>query len=637
MPPIYPVYTDEGFLGGTETIKEFNNYSLILLRAFNGHPLFRINDEIRNEGFETIGNIYMDINILEGLNFNTAVSGFYKRVDNSNYQAKDRGMGESYFYVGRFDVSSSKTINYIWKNLIQYDKVLDKHSINIMGGYEYNFLDGYSHSGVRKDYNDDEIPYLTAGSTVLNANDNRHQSCLISIFGRLNYNYMGKYLTTASFRRDGSSRFGPNNKWGNFPSVSAGWIISEESFMDSFSSISNLKIRVSYGFTGNNAIGNYQWISHMGRRNVAVGEDLVISYYPSNIENPNLAWERSEEWNYGIDLGLFNQRLVIEGDLFYNTSDNLLLDVPVPTQSGFTSVLTNIGEVKNNGVELSIISRNIQTKLNWETQLNFNLIRSEVTQLGPDESSMYYGTGSFGNFNKINKLGETPFSFYGYKCDGVYMNQEEVDNDPAAYHDAKPGCLRYVDIDGDGELTADDRTILGSYEPDYSFYLTNNFSYGKFDFSFMIQGVVGNTIYDDNAHRSLFYHYGRNFLSSVATHRWRSIENPGDGYHPKLTVDKYSLETVPSSFWLDDGTFFRLKDVTVGYSMPNKILSKIGVSYARVFFNGANLFTIQKAKGIYDPETFIRTTDYTSQQQIGVSGAAYPTAKTYSFGINVEF
>lgn len=636
MPPIYPVYTDEGFLGGTETIDEFNNYDLVLLRAFNGHPLFRINDEIRHEEFRTTGHFYAGIDLFKGLNFETSINGLYKRIDNSDYQAKNRQMGESFLGPGSLTFNSDKTMNYIWKNLIRYNKELEDHSINFVGGYEYNFLHYFSLNAARRNYNDDSVPYLSGGTNITDASDDAYESSIISLFGRINYNYKGKYLLAVSFRRDGSSRFGPKNKWGNFPSFSAGWRISDEPFMESVLMVSDLKIRASYGFTGNDAIGNYRWVSQMNRSKVAIGNNLAVSYYPSSIENRELAWERSKEWNVGLDLGLLNQRVIIEGDIYQNTSDNLLLAVPVPTTSGFNNVIANIGEVKNRGIELAITTRNLNRNFRWTTEFNFNLSRSEVTKLGSDDAPMYFNTSSFGSFNKINKIGEAPFSFYGYQWDGVYMNQEEVDSDPAAYDGAKPGTLRYKDVDGDDKITSGDRTVLGSYQPDFTFYLTNNFSYGSFDFSFMIQAVVGSAIYDDNAHRSLFYHYGRNFLKEV-NNRWRSEEEPGDGSHPKLTVDKYPLEVTPSSFWLNDGTFFRLKDVTIGYNMPRSISTAIRVSNVRIFFNGINLFTIQKAKGIYDPEIFWSTQGYTPQQQIGVSGAAYPTAKIYSFGVNVEF
>jgi hypothetical protein len=256
-------------------------------------------------------------------------------------------------------------------------------------------------------------------------------------------------------------------------------------------------------------------------------------------------------------------------------------------------------------------------------------------KLGPDNAPMIYGVNSFGTMQKINKVGEPLFSFYGYQYDGVYMNQAEIDADPASYPSATPGDGRYKDISGDDIINSDDRTIIGNYEPDFIWGMTNTFSYGNFHLSFLLQGSVGGEIYNDDAHRSMLYHEGRNYLGKLRD-RWRSEENPGDGYHYKLTVNIDGFEKTPSSYWLDDATYFRLKDVTVGYDIPNSYTSKIGINNARLFFNGVNLFTISDAP-VYDPENFVRHSGFSDPVNRGVSGASYPSAKIYSFGINVEF
>ena len=312
------------------------------------------------------------------------------------------------------------------------------------------------------------------------------------------------------------------------------------------------------------------------------------------------------------------------------------IDVPIPSTSGFTSAFTNIGEVRNKGIELSLISRNLITKFKWSTEFNFAINRNEVTKLGKDNASMIYNLGAAEGMQKINKVGEPMFSFYGYQYDGVYMNQAEIDADPAAYASANPGDGRYRDVNGDKVLNSDDRTLIGNYEPDFTFALTNRFSYENFDFSFLFQGVIGNNIYDDNVHRSMLYHEGRNYLAEV-TNRWRSVEDPGDGFHYKLTTNIDGYEKTVSSYWIENGTYVRLKDVTLGYSLPKTISSKIGISNARVFFNGVNLLTITNSRA-YDPENF-KNTSASNALYFGVGGGAgiYPSAKIYSFGINVEF
>ena len=476
-PAIYPIYGNNGYLGGPNTMDGFEDYYAILFRPLNGHPLFNIDEDIQHHRFTTIGNLFAKFKLLEGLSFRTSINAFYNRADNTDYYPKDHNMGPSYYRTATFISNANRTINYTWDNVLTYDKTIKNQSFNLMGGYEFNKRDYYWLQGERRDYDNDDIHYLTAGKVIYGADDAANQTTLISFFGRINYSYSGKYLLSASLRRDGSSRFGPNNKWGNFPSFALGWRASEERFMESLSMISNLKLRASYGLTGNDNFADYRWISQMTQAKVAIGDNLLTSYYPSSIENPDLAWERTKQLNIGLDLGLFEQRISLEAD-FYNTlSDNLLLAVPIPSTSGFTSVFTNIGELKNNGFELNLTSHNIDSKLKWTTQLNFALNRSKIMKLGPDNAPMIYSTNSFGSMQKINEVGEPLFSFFGYKYDGVYMNQAEIDADPVAHASATPGDGRYKDVNGDGVLNSDDRTIIGNYEPDFNWGITNTFSY----------------------------------------------------------------------------------------------------------------------------------------------------------------
>jgi len=631
-PSIYPVYGNNGYLGDPNTVDGFEDYYAILFRAKNGHPLYRINDDIQHRRFTTIGNLFAKINLYDGLSFRTSFNAFYKRSDNTDYQAGDHQMGPSYLSTVQFISNMSRSINYTWENLLTYDKVLGNHSINVMGGYEYNHRDYYYQVAERSNYDNDDIHYLAAGKTIYDADDNANESTLISYLARVNYAYRGKYLFSASYRRDGSSRFGPNSKWGNFPSFSAAWRLSEEAFMKSFQNLSNFKIRLSYGFTGNDNFSDYKWISQMTQAKVAIGNTMTTSYYSSSVENPDLEWERTKQLNFGIDLGLWNNRLNIEADAYKSVSDGLLLDVPVPSTSGFESVFTNIGEVENRGLELNISSHNLTGILSWSTQFTFSKNHNEVTKLGTDDSPMIYDPGY--GMESINKIGEPLFSFYGYQYDGVYMNQSEIDADPAHYASATPGDGRYKDITGDGVLDSDDRTIIGNYQPDYTWGLTNMFKYKNFDFSFLFQGVVGSDVFDNNIHRSMLYHEGRNYYAEV-NNRWRSEDDPGDGYHYKLTVNLDGYEKTASSYWIVDGTYLRLKDVTLGYNIPKKITQKAGISNVRVYFNGVNLFTISDSN-VFDPENF-NGDDATDAAKRGVTHSPYPSSRIYSFGINVEF
>lgn len=630
-PSVYPVYGRNDYLGDPTTTPGFENYDAILFRAKNGHPLYRITDDIQHQRFNSLGNIFGQIDLLPGLTFRSTMNYFYQRVDDTDYQAIDHNMGPNYITEGAMIVGADRTINYNFQNLLTYDRSFGGHQISALLGYEYYKEAFYGTSSQRRGFNNDVIHYLSGGQNVFAANDNATERALISYFSRLNYNFEGKYLVSASIRRDGSSRFGPNNKWGLFPSLSLGWIMSDEAFLSNQDRISNLKLRASYGFTGNDQFADYRWIGAMSQGRVAFGNNLDASYYPSGFTNPDLEWERTQQLNLGLDIGLLSNRIMLESDYYVSRSDGLLLDVPVPSVTGFTNVFKNIGELENRGIELNLTTYNLTGNFKWSTQLNFARNRNEVLSLGEDDAPMIYNPG-FG-MESINMVGQPVFNFYGYQYDGVYMNQSEIDADPAHYESATPGDGRYKDLNGDGVLNSDDRTVIGNYTPDFTWGMTNNFSYKGFDLSFLFQGVQGNEIFDNNIHRSMLYHEGRNYYKEVVN-RWRSEEEPGDGYHYKLTVDLDGLEKTASSYWIVDGSYFRLKSLTLGYTFSPDLLEKVHMGSFRVYFNGLNMFTKKNAP-IFDPENF--NGGAAQAWRRGVTHSPYPTAKIYSLGVNVSF
>lgn len=630
-PSIYPVYGNNGLLGAPTNTPGFENYDAILFRPKNGHPLYQINDNIQHRQFNSIANFYGQIKLLKGLNFKTSLNVLNNRADHSNYQAIDHGLGPSFYTEGIMTVEQARTANYTSQNLLTYDtKILD-HSFSALLGFEYNNIDYYYTNQERRGYDNDLVQALSAGRTVFEAKDDHAKTILISYFARLNYNYQGKYLLAASIRRDGSSRFGPDNKWGYFPSISAGWVASNEEFLADNSIINDLRFRVSYGQTGNDRFADYKWIGAMNQGRVAFGNNLGTSYYPGTITNPALEWEKTSQFNIGFNLGLFSNRVNLEMDYYVSKSDALLLDVPLPSLSGFTSIFKNIGSLENKGFELGITTYNVQKAFQWNTQFNISRNTNKLTSLGPDNAPMVYNPG-FG-MESINQVGSPIFSFFGYKYLGVYKNQAEIDADPSHYETARPGDGRYADINGDNQLNAEYRTIIGNYSPDFIWGITNNFSYKDFDLSFLFQGVHGSDVFDNNIHRSMLYHEGRNYYKELEG-RWRSEENPGDGYHYKLSVDLDGYEKTASSYWIVDGTYFRIKSLTAGYTFNNLAISSLNLQSLRIYFNGLNLFT-KKNSPIFDPENFNGSeTDATKR---GVSHSPYPTAKVFTFGINVGF
>lgn len=631
-PGIYPVFSENGYLGAPLNQPGFENYNAILFRPQNGHPLYRSTDDIRRNRFNALGTLYGQLNLLPGLTFKSVFNYYYHRTDNSNYQAVDHLLGPSYYTEGAMSKQHTQIANYTVQNLLTYDWTSGGHSFSVLAGTEYYYNQLQTSYLERRGYPNDLVKALSAGRTVFAAQDQVAKSALISYFSRANYDYKGRYLLSASIRRDGSSRFAPNNRWGYFPAVSAGWLVSEEDFLKNVNTLSTLKLRASYGLTGNDKFADYRWIGQIQQSRAALGNSLLTTYYPSSITNPDLKWERTKQFNIGLDLGFLNERFQLTADYYRSRSDGLLLEVPVPVASGFTSVFRNIGEIENNGIELSLTSHNLaKGPLTWNTSFNISANRNKIRSLGPDGTPMILSGSVFSGMQKINQVGAEAFSFFGYEYDGVYLNQAAIDADPAAYARARPGDGRYRDVDGNGVLDQRDRTIIGNFNPDFIWGLTNRLTFKGFDLSFVLQGIQGSEIMDDNVHRSLLYHEGRNYLKSL-TNRWRSENEPGDGYHYKLKVDENGYEKTPSSYWIFDGSYIRLKDVTLGYVFPASAIRRLGLSRLRVYLNGANLLTGKNAP-VFDPEGFSGEADDVTRR--GISSNTYPTAKIYSLGLNI--
>lgn len=631
-PSIYPVYSENGYLGAPLNQPGFENYNAILFRPQNGHPLYRSTDDIRRNRFNGLGNIYGQLNLVPGLTFKSVFNYYYRRADNSNYEAVDHLLGPAYYTEGAMAKDHTQVANYTFQNLLTYERSIERHHFSALVGSEYYYNElRYSYLQ-RRGYDNDLVKALSAGRTVYAAEDRIAKSALISYFARANYDYDGKYLVSASIRRDGSSRFAPANRWGYFPSVSVGWLVSEEHFLAELEALSTFKLRASYGLTGNDRFDDYRWIGQISQGRAALGNGLLTTYYPSSITNPDLKWERTRQFNAGLDLGFLHERFQLTADYYRSTSDGLLLEVPVPVVSGFTSVFKNIGEIENKGWELSLTSHNIKNdRFTWSSNFNISTNRNTIRALGPDNAPMILSGSVASGMQKINQVGEEAFSFFGYVYDGVYLNQAAIDADPAAYPGARPGDGRYRDVDGNGVLNENDRTVIGKVNPDFIWGFTNRLSYKGIDLSFVFQGVQGIEIMDENVHRSLLYHEGRNYLKSL-TNRWRSEEEPGDGYHYKLKVDENGYEKTPSSYWLFDGSYIRLKDITLGYALPYAAIKRIGLSSARIYFNGSNLLTHKEAP-VIDPEGFSGDVDDASRR--GVHGNPYPAAKIYSLGLTI--
>jgi TonB-linked SusC/RagA family outer membrane protein len=425
-----------------------------------------------------------------------------------------------------------------------------------------------------------------------------------------------------SFRRDGSSLFGPDNRWGSFPAFSLAWNVAEESFMSSLSAINEMKVRYSWGLNGNNGIPNYVYYGQVDRSNYAFGDNIVNAYYPVSSTNLNLGWEKSISNNIGFDISLFSYGLTLVVDYYSKKTSDLLLNVPVPSASGFTSEWQNIGAVDNKGIEVELRGRRIYTNFSLESFVNFSYNKNEVTALGPEDGDIHAG---FGNRTELIRVGEPLGSFYMYDAIGVYMTEEELASSPKRENNIV-GDVKYRDVNQDGIIDPDDRTLMGQSQPKYTWGFYNNIQYKNFGLSFLIQGAGGNQIYGilGRAVDRTSSGFGTNLLGHWAE-RWRSVDDPGNGHVPRSDG---TTGGELDSRWLYDATYTRLKNVTISYNIPSSLLSRLKMNSTTVYVSGENLYLWDDYYGGWSPE---------ADNNSGGDYGGYPIARTFSFGINFTF
>ncbi|MET0244639.1 MAG: SusC/RagA family TonB-linked outer membrane protein, partial [Flavitalea sp.] len=512
----------------------------------------------------------------------------------------------------------------------RYSKKFSNQALEVLGGYTYqnfgwNTLNTGAQNFTTDAFGTDNMAAGTSSSFTINTFKSRNQ--LKSFLGRVNYTLNDKYLLTANFRADGSSRFGSENKYGYFPSIALGWHINRESFFNNAKAISTLKLRGSYGTTGNQEIGNYRSLVLLGTQGQAIfGNAAQVGISTTQLANPDLKWETTQQLDIGIDFGILDDRITGSVDYFNKKTKDLLLELPVPNTTGFGTTLTNIGSMKNHGVDVVINTVNIQKKLTWTSSLNFSVVKNEVTGIGGLPNIQQGSAGFFSNFSLL-KVGLPLNSFYGYIVDGIIQTGETYEAQPLS----APGELKFRDVNGDKTITAADRTILGSPFPDFTYGINNSFSYGRFNLSFFWQGVKGGKILNLNISESENpISFRRNRLSESYTDRWTPT-NPtnanSSGLAPKFAY--VDASGTINSRAVQSSSYFRLKNISVSYDIPspkNNIFQG-----AQVYFVAQNLITISNYNG-YDPEVSSFGTS-----NVRVDYNAYPLAKIYTLGLNVKF
>lgn len=591
-----------------------------------------VHENIKN--FRMFGTSYAKYTILENLTFKTSLG-----IDLDNYQ-QSYYKGVTLLYRGSTkpdpfaQASASSGVNWLWENTLDYSKKIgDDHAFAFLVGYtaqkQNNELQVVQSSG----FPDDQVQTI-GGGIVIGGSSVKEQWSLVSSLARVNYTFKERYLFTGTIRSDRSSRFGSGNQTGIFPSFSLGWRVDNESFMKNIEFINEFKVRTSYGLTGNFEIPNYGSIGLLSSSNYVLNNSIISGVGTSTMSNDQLSWESKKQFDIGLDFGLFKDRIFGAVDYYISNTKDLLLNVTVPSSSGFTSALTNIGEVQNKGFEFTLSTKNLVGKFQWMTELNYSTNKNEVLKLGPFGDPIL-SVGSAGDIRHITRIGDAVGSYYGYQVVGIYQTQAEIDAAPidklvgtGVNGGARPGDLQFKDVNNDGMITTADRTIIGNYMPDFTYGFTNKFKYKNFDLSLFFQGVQGREILNLTTRHLL---NGEANFNSYAEYnnRWISAEEPGNGVIPRADRNSslHGNNMRASSFQVEDGSYFRLKNATIGYKMSiPKVSNEI-----RVYFSATNVFTLTKYLG-FNPEVQQRAG---SSMTPGEDYGAYPISRSYLIGVNV--
>lgn len=601
------------------------------------HPLAIIDDNIMdryNENVKIFANLYAQIELFKGLKYKLNLTPDFSFERYKNYLNKyDFGLATN--SITQLTERQRRRRNILVENLLTFDRTFGEHKISALAGYTYQDS-RFRHIQAYGEGLPQGLEEIDAATTNRSNEGNSWRSVLTSILGRVFYSYQNKYLFTATIRRDGSSKFGKNNRYGYFPSFSLGWNVAEEKFMENVHWLDQLKLRGGYGVLGNQEIDNYQYSSTIttGINYPDGNGGLLQGAFPKNFANPDIKWEETAMTNVGIDFMAFNNRLSLTADYYVKNTKDILLTVPIPISSGGANdPIRNAGKIRNNGFEFN---------LGWMDQPNpdisygINLIgsfnKNKVIAMGSESGSIKGGSTNQNITTSETKAGYPIGGYWLISTAGYFNSQEEVDTyakdgkkiQPAA----EPGDIKFVDANNDGVINDDDRVFQGSPFPDFTFALNGNMRYKNFDLSIGLQGVLGNKIYNATRQTLEDVTKGSNFLASCLDYWTPENKNAS---HPRLTWDDPNRNTrAESDRYLENGSYLRLRSVQLGYTFPQTWF-KGAIQHARVYINAENLFTITSYSG-YSPDVNADNANYR-----GFDNFIYPTNRTFMLGLNVTF
>jgi TonB-dependent starch-binding outer membrane protein SusC len=610
--------TDGSFAGPSEEITlAFDNPVARALET---------NDE--NDKVRILGNAYFEYDLLPSLKYRTEFGTdlvfsdhhtFYPGFKRGNFSGKS-GVRRSF----------NNSLFWIHKQLLTFDKQFGKnHRVNILAGFEpqagsYEWI--FASRENLPNNTQQQISLGDAGQQQ-NGGGAGHWA-LLSYFSRANYNFSDKYQITGTVRVDGSSRFGPNNRYGVFPSAAVAWRISSEPFMRGFKRLDNLKLRFGVGVVGNQEIGLYSYSANLRAVNVAFGDQLLTGFVPDNIANPDVKWESSFQTNLGLDFDILKNRISMIAEVYTKRADGMLLPALIPSTAGsINPPFVNVGQIDNNGIELTLNTVNFNRAFGWRTSVNFTKNTNKVIDLGSNGNLV-------GVIQRIpvtrTEEGKPISFFYGYKVDGIFQTVAEIAESPKQGNDVRPGDIKFKDLNGDGIINDADQTMIGSPLPDFALNLNNSFDYKGFDLSIFVQGVYGNEVLNI-LRRDIEGMAGLENQSRAVINRFRPLE-PSTTLPRTTSTDPNNNRRI-SDRWIEDGSFARLKNITFGYNFNKARLKSINGKSLRVYASAQNIFTWTNYSG-YDPEIG----SFNQNPLInGVENGRYPIAKSFTFGVNVMF
>lgn len=652
------------------------NYSSTIREGYTSpNPVaLAMMDEILLKRKKLSGNIYAELTPIKHITWRTEL-GFDMGESDANRYKPMVDLGG--WVRSQNSISYQKNSNYFWqlKNYLTYANQWGKHSVTAMVGQEcwesrWNYL-----SGSNTDLPSDEVHNVALATGTPSISSGFGSSSMASFFTRETYNYGDRYLGTYTYRYDGSSNFGPKNRWAGFHSVALAWRFSNEKFFEPVKKvIDNGKLRLGWGQTGNSSIGSYAWGAAITRMPSALG----MGFRPSNIPNTSIRWESQEQYNVGLDLGFFNGRLNLTVDAYYKRSDDMLMSMQLPsymgTQGNGSSKLQapkgNYGSIENKGLEITLDAHPVQLKnFSWDSNFQISFNKNKLLSLSDTENATLVGYGQWGDVVCVSEIGKPLYNFYGYKVEGVYKDLDDIQNSakPAKYpsdgvfsrgNTVWVGDIKYKDVDENGIIDERDRTDLGSPLPKFTFGWTNTFRYRNLDLSIFLNGSYGNKVMNYNSltltHMNSTW---TNQLQSVVSKRARlepidptivyadgskwfdhidnvRVKNPGTKI-PHSSINDPNDNDRISDRYVEDGSFLRIKNITLGYTFPKALLNKAKIENLRVYVNIQNLYTFTKYTG-YDPEVGASTQD-SSGLTYGLDNGRYPSPAMYSFGLNITF